>query len=195
MRSALLLAFGAAVIVAIGAGFALANGGGNTYTGCLTMGGAINNVAIGEDPARPCRDDQTEISWSEEGPPGADGQDGADGADGTVAPVYQVTAFKGRLSLGDAVANNKFVDAKCNANDQLISGGIELVGTTGGGTVTAAPTQELADHLTILESRPLGGDGIGGTWRGRAHETPENGLTNAQGWEIRVTAMCMDLTP
>ena len=192
MRSALLLAFGAAVIVAIGAGFALANGGGNMYTGCLTSGGAINKVAIGEDPARPCEDDQTEISWNEEGP---QGPIGPAGADGTVAPVYQVTAFKGRANLGEAVANNKFADATCNAGDQLISGGIALVGTTGSGTVTAAPNQELADHLTILESRPLGGNGIGGTWRGRAHETPENGLTNAQGWEIRVTAMCMDLTP
>jgi hypothetical protein len=48
----------------------------NTYTGCLNPGGNIHSVAIGNEPARPCVDDQLQISWNSEGPPGPRGEPG-----------------------------------------------------------------------------------------------------------------------
>jgi hypothetical protein len=44
----------------------------NTYTGCLRAG-QISNVKIGTSPTSPCVRSAVEISWSEQGPPGADG--------------------------------------------------------------------------------------------------------------------------
>lgn len=46
---------------------------GMTYTGCLNNGGNINKVAVGESPAKPCEDDQMQISWNAEGQPGVIG--------------------------------------------------------------------------------------------------------------------------
>ena len=38
--------------------------GSQTFTGCLTKGGAIIKVAIGDAPARPCTFKQEQISWT-----------------------------------------------------------------------------------------------------------------------------------
>jgi hypothetical protein len=61
-----LLAFG-------GTALALMENGNTTYTGCLNPGGNIHSVAIGDEPARPCVDDQLQISWNSEGPQGPPG--------------------------------------------------------------------------------------------------------------------------
>ena len=71
----------------------------NIYTGCLNSGGSIINVAIGDEPAKPCNN-LLRISWNEQGiqgktgatgpegpegpqgPPGVDGKDGTNGLDG-----------------------------------------------------------------------------------------------------------------
>ncbi len=108
-----------------------------------------------------------------------------------VAPgdlVYTVRATKGTESGGSAVANNKFVDVTCNAGDILISGGIQLGGSGAGGN-TPAGNQDIADHITILENRPLGGVSA---WRVRAHETPVNGLGSRVGWKITAWGVCID---
>jgi hypothetical protein len=63
-----LLAFGGKVVAAID--------NGNIYTGCLNPGGNILKVAIGDEPAKPCVDDQLQISWSAEGPQGPPGAHG-----------------------------------------------------------------------------------------------------------------------
>jgi hypothetical protein len=44
--------------------------GGDQYTGCLNKGGQIKNVAVGDQPLKPCRSNETEISWNETGPQG-----------------------------------------------------------------------------------------------------------------------------
>jgi hypothetical protein len=54
----------------------------NTYTGCLNSGGNILKVAIGEEPAKPCEDDQMQISWNEQGPQGLSGPMGPQGPPG-----------------------------------------------------------------------------------------------------------------
>ena len=53
------------------------------YTGCLTNGGSIINVAIGEQPAKPCSVNQIEIAWNETGPKGEDGPPGPQGEPGS----------------------------------------------------------------------------------------------------------------
>ena len=40
----------------------------DTFTGCLSNGGKIKNVAIGSAPARPCKDNSQQISWDSEPP-------------------------------------------------------------------------------------------------------------------------------
>jgi hypothetical protein len=105
--------------------------------------------------------------------------------------VYTNTASKGNANVGEAVANNKFVDATCDSGDILLSCGIVIAGSTGNGSVTAATLQEIADHVNIVENRMLGG---ASACRARAVETPVNGLEN-HGWQIRSIAECLDITP
>lgn len=54
----------------------------DTFTGCLTTGGSIINVAIGTDPAQPCTANQLQISWNEEGQKGDKGDQGDTGDKG-----------------------------------------------------------------------------------------------------------------
>ncbi len=65
MRRYLVLAV-AAVVVAGGLSASAATPSDEeaTYTGCLTRGGAITEVAIGEQPRRKCGGSQVQISWS-----------------------------------------------------------------------------------------------------------------------------------
>lgn len=53
-----------------------------SYTGCLTKGGDIVNVAIGSLPKKPCNDNQKQISWNEIGPEGPAGPQGEPGPQG-----------------------------------------------------------------------------------------------------------------
>lgn len=80
-----LIALGA---VGVASGIALAGPGGNgdTYTGCLTGGGSINKVAVGDDPAGPCRGNSVQISWNAEGRQGPPGDPGAAGPPGAPGP-------------------------------------------------------------------------------------------------------------
>lgn len=47
-----------------------------TYTGCLLRGGIIINVAVSDQPKRPCSRRAQEISWNQVGPAGAQGPPG-----------------------------------------------------------------------------------------------------------------------
>lgn len=109
-----------------------------------------------------------------------------------VPSTYQVQATKGLGNLGEAVANNKFVDVVCDAGDELTGGAIQLLSSTAGGA-DASSTQDLADCLSIVENRPLGGNPPH-TWRARALEVGGNCL-GSKGWSIRATAICLDKTP
>jgi hypothetical protein len=72
------LLFGALLMTA---GVAVGNGT-DTYTACVTPGGELTSVAIGDSPTKACRGNSVQISWNAEGSSGADGADGADGTDG-----------------------------------------------------------------------------------------------------------------
>ena len=74
-----------------------------TFTGCLTRYGMLIKVAVGDEPARPCRKEHTQVTWNAQGekgdpgdkgdkgdqgdmgfqgPPGANGQNGLNGENG-----------------------------------------------------------------------------------------------------------------
>lgn len=56
------------------------------YTGCLTPGGDITNVAIGDAPLKDCKGNSIEIHWNEIGPPGEQGPQGIQGEQGPSGP-------------------------------------------------------------------------------------------------------------
>lgn len=61
----------AVAVLFVAGGVALVTGQADSqkFTACLTAGGALVSVALGDDPARPCSFGQTEVSWNQEGPP------------------------------------------------------------------------------------------------------------------------------
>lgn len=56
------------------------------YTGCLLRAGIIINVAIGEQPQRPCSLKTEQISWNQHGPQGEPGPVGPQGEVGPMGP-------------------------------------------------------------------------------------------------------------
>jgi hypothetical protein len=71
-----------ALPVALGVLFAMVLGGvalaqGTTFTGCLDAKGTLGRVAIGTEPAYPCKQGEQEVSWNEQGPAGPPGSGGA----------------------------------------------------------------------------------------------------------------------
>ena len=42
----------------------MAQGEPESFTGCLTAGGTLTRLAVGDEPAQPCSDGQMEISWN-----------------------------------------------------------------------------------------------------------------------------------
>jgi hypothetical protein len=63
-------------LLAIGGTVVAAMENSNTYTGCLNIGGNLHSIAIGDEPARPCVDDQLQIQWNAEGRQGPPGKPG-----------------------------------------------------------------------------------------------------------------------
>ena len=59
----------------------------NTYTGCLTNGGRIKNVAVGDSPRKACKGNQTEITWNAQGEQGPQGEIGPAGPEGPQGPA------------------------------------------------------------------------------------------------------------
>jgi hypothetical protein len=75
-----------------------------TFTGCLTSTGAMNRIAIGTAPTKPCGAD-TEISWTStgpQGPPGPTGSPGTIGVEGQSCPSGE--ALEGFDSNGEICA-------------------------------------------------------------------------------------------
>ncbi len=58
----------------------------NVYTGCLKSNGQLKDVAIGTVPVRPCRGNETQVSWNETGPAGLQGPPGPKGDQGEPGP-------------------------------------------------------------------------------------------------------------
>lgn len=60
---------------------------GPSYTACLTRGGQLVHVAIGDAPARRCAKDSTAISWNSAGTQGPAGPQGPAGVPGDPGPA------------------------------------------------------------------------------------------------------------
>jgi hypothetical protein len=74
------LGFGLSLLL-VGA-FVFAQSEDVKFTGCLTNGGSIVKVAIGDVPQSPCIGSQLQISWNAQGPKGDKGDQGNDGPAG-----------------------------------------------------------------------------------------------------------------
>ena len=80
---------GALVAAALlGGSFALAapDSAGQTYTGCLSDNGKLDQVAIGDHPSKDCKSKDVQVSWNETGETGATGPSGPSGAQGPTGP-------------------------------------------------------------------------------------------------------------
>ncbi len=113
-------AFVVGAVVFLG-GAVIANGD-DTYTGCLNNGGNLTNIAIGTEPASPCRGDSEAITWSATGPTGPvgpQGPDGADGADGAPGPAGSIGFYKHVENFDWVVRahTTNFEDVYCDTGD------------------------------------------------------------------------------
>ena len=72
----------AAVVASLISVSAAAAADGDTYSGCISPAGYLANVAVGEEPAKPCDDDATLIQFNQVGPQGDSGPQGEVGPQG-----------------------------------------------------------------------------------------------------------------
>ena len=72
------LVLGLVVLLLGVAGIALADDPTTTLTGCL-KNGKLTNVAVGDQPAKPCKAKEVQVGWNAHGSPGV-------GSDCTAAP-------------------------------------------------------------------------------------------------------------
>lgn len=110
------------------------------YTGCLLPAGIIINVAIGEQPQRPCSKRTEQISWNqrgpqgEPGPAGPQGEVGPQGEMGLTGPQGEpgpqgapgVIGFYSRrveFSVPAGVNASASEFATCDFGDQVTGGG------------------------------------------------------------------------
>ena len=75
----------ATVLVTMGLAYAQTDGG-DVYSGCLNPGGAITDVAIGDEPLKPCTGNKIPVSWNQTGPEGPGGPQGPAGEVGPSGP-------------------------------------------------------------------------------------------------------------
>ncbi|MEE8375983.1 MAG: collagen-like protein [Acidimicrobiia bacterium] len=99
----------ATVLVSMGLAYAQTNGT-DVYSGCLSPGGAVTDVAIGEEPLKECKGNKVAISWNQTGPEGLPGATGPQGPQGEVGPqgpegnAAELAAIKSQLdSLFDVI--------------------------------------------------------------------------------------------
>ena len=69
------------VVLAVGVvgGVAYAQQEADTFTGCLTPGGDVKNVALGSAPTKECTGQSVQVSWNIEGVTGETGPQGEQG--------------------------------------------------------------------------------------------------------------------
>jgi len=121
------------------------NGQATEFTGCLTRGGKIINVAEGTSPKRACKFKSMQISWNLEGPPGPPGPAGLGAVVSNSAPTAN-DDMNSPYSLGsvwiDTSAAKAYilVDNTANAAVWTLLGG-----------------SEPATHYAIGDPGPAGG--------------------------------------
>lgn len=111
--------FLAALAVFFG-GVVYASAQGETFTGCLTPGGDLKNVALGDGPAKGCTGSSVEVSWNAEGPQGPPGP--------TTNEVVYVASERQPIPRNTAGNLNDVTQARatCPAGTVVIGGGFTL---------------------------------------------------------------------
>lgn len=164
------------------------------YTGCLLRAGIIINVAIGEQPQRPCSKRTEQISWNQRGPQGEPGPAGPQGEVGPMGPQGEVGPAGPQGEPGPQGAPGvigfyyKWADFSIPAGVGEGGGGMVFCDTgdqaTGGGySIPYA-------WAKVVRTVPTGGQGIIPTgWQVNVINTVEDE------YSINVWAICADLTP
>jgi hypothetical protein len=197
-----------ATIALVAGGTALAAGGPDTYTGCLTPGGKIVKIAIGSDPAGDCTGQQTQVSWNETGPegpagpqgpaglqgrvgpqgdPGPQGRPGLQGPQGPVGP--QGPAGPSGMSGWEIVQHSTRADGfdtrvsvtvECPAGKVVVGGGAAF-GPFG--------SLQAIEKQALMDSRPVeNADGTTG-WHASGREV---GIGTLDWWNLNAYAICVD---
>jgi len=159
---------------------AIAQGNDTTYTACLTENHKLVEVAEESFPANPCKEKETQISWSAAGPQGEQGEQGIQGVpgDSDILGFYRVRTLAGPpLSTG-----LQWADAKCEPGDMVTGGGFDQL--------SVGDSQQ----FRVFESRP-----VHVIWAGGAEEAwgwHVSGLNNALETSVfSAVAVCADMTP
>jgi len=160
-------------------------GSDTIYTGCLLRAGIIINVAIGEQPQRPCSRRTEQISWNQRGPQGEPGPAGPQGAVGQMGPQGEpgpqgapgVLGFYykwAEYSIPAGVNQRGDGMVFCDTGDQATGGGYEIPYA----------------WAKVVRNLPTGGQGVVPTgWQVDVINTVEDE------YSMNVWAICADLTP
>ena len=129
-------------------GLALAQGQGDTYSGCINPNGNLVNVAVGAEPDAPCNKNATRITWNETGPRGPKGARGEPGPRGRrgapgFTSVYEVVSQ--RIEIHDEVSQTSTI-ACAHAADVMTGAGYEILDDGSTTEVLAVAPQSVAQH-------------------------------------------------
>lgn len=95
---------------------------GRTYTGCLNRFGNITRVDVGDQPLRPYRVLQEQISWNEFG------RTGPPGPPGSIEVNYRSAADAPEYYFSDTGGVGVDVVAWCEEGENVVGGGYNIVG-------------------------------------------------------------------
>lgn len=166
------------LLVALGVffgGVVYANAQGEMFTGCLTPGGDLKNVALGDGPAGECKGNSFEVSWNVQGPTGPQGPAGPEGPPGTF------DSYVAQQSKTVPVGSIQNVFVACRPGDVAVGGGFKA-GPNDFDIPWSRPAQAAG---TAIPGEPALGWDVGIL----LHESPP--FTEG----ILAYAVCLDLTP
>jgi len=180
-RTGLVVVTVVAGLAAVGIAYATIPDSAGIFHACVKDDNGVVRLI---DPAKAgqqgqCKESETEVSWSQTGPPGAPGENGAPGSPG-ISGLQTVTI----ASLNNSISP-KEAAVLCPAGKRAISGGAAI----GGGSV-ASGTADLATTVALKASRPVTISGSD-AWTARAEEIAPGFDGN---WSLTIYAICADVS-
>lgn len=168
-RRSTALALGVIALIAIG-GAAHAGGADDDLTACLTPRGRLVKVDEGTSPLRACRPNQTEVQW-----PTTASHDALVARIAALEAVMMPGVYSGPLDT-EFVSPGEFdaVKSPCELGDLAVSGSV---------VVFADDFRMVSSHLVIDGATGVHNWAFGGVNAGSDEA------------EIRVAAICLDVTP
>jgi hypothetical protein len=114
---------------------------GDTYYGCLTRGGSLGCIAVNPSDPPDCGNNQTLISWNQQGQPGPQGPIGPQGEQGPIGPEGPAGDFSGVFTSPNG-------DYSISVTDT----GISLSGPNAGMIELSATGVTINGHLVTIDS-------------------------------------------